>query len=1002
MVKEELYINGESVELLESLNPNLTFNIADIANPDQRKADFSKTINLPASKKINKIFEHIFDVNIDLQTFNPNLRTDVIYLVNGEIQLDGYLQIKCVNNKDGLISYSCVIIGRIGNFFTKLQDQELTDLDLSSLNHIYTKANQVATWNLPLTTDYVYPMINYDINYGGLAFTETWDVEDFNPAVKAKKYLDAIFSSIDYSYTSNFLTSDYFNSLIIPFSSKEFKLTESTILNRIFSAYNSLVWQTATTFTSAASGNYLNITNREINQVVPQTESYDAGNVYNDTTGVYTVNGTGRYNVNAMLQLQGLFTAPSSSPTAGTNYFSISALQGLVMLNRYTSAGVFINTIDSQNFIVSPGPDAVAPGATVTTTNTPTNTPDPNTTQNNYFTGSLKTPAYIDIDGYSNSSPPNKYFVSANNVRLNNGEKIKLEISFQCRSTDAYGSIIQFWQPEVFWRDSSNNTYAATANSFKLKISNSYFNNEVVNNGYAENDNIDMNSVIPVKVKQRDYIKSLIKMFNLYIQPDPNNEKNLLIEPRDDFYSNDVADWSLKLDKSQSIESKPMGALNYKEYLYSYKKDNDYYNDLYYNTWDEVYGQADFEINNDFLKSQHKTELVFSPTPSVGQLWYDRVIPTIIKYDDKDGIQRTESNIRILQWSGLKDTDQQWLHNDSSGPTFKTQYPYAGMYNDPYNPSEDLGFNLTNEIYWANAFNNVITFNNTNLYNKYYKKFIEEITDSNSRIVNAYFYLSPSDIANLSFKKQYYFEGQYFRLNKIENYNPSNPLTKCEFLKIKEATVFSRSTVVSHGGINLSLDSQRVPTFGNGNGTATNGNSVGNVGMSMLGSNNYVSGTVQGATIRGSNNTVNSGAKNVVIQGDGNNVQSGVKNVQLINSNNQTVTQSNVLYVNDEIQGSGSFETVFADFLPSENIRTYLIDTQGGTVDAVFEAAYETANSLPHVGKIWTFKKVHSQNQAIIDASQINATIDGNATYTLTSNGATVTMMWDGNQFNII
>ena len=56
MVKEELYINGESVELLESLNPNLTFNIADIANPDQRKADFSKTINLPASKKINKIF----------------------------------------------------------------------------------------------------------------------------------------------------------------------------------------------------------------------------------------------------------------------------------------------------------------------------------------------------------------------------------------------------------------------------------------------------------------------------------------------------------------------------------------------------------------------------------------------------------------------------------------------------------------------------------------------------------------------------------------------------------------------------------------------------------------------------------------------------------------------------------------------------------------------------------------------------------------------------------
>ena len=54
MLKEELYINGERIELLESLDPNLTFNIADIAKPDQRKADFSKTINLPGSKKINK------------------------------------------------------------------------------------------------------------------------------------------------------------------------------------------------------------------------------------------------------------------------------------------------------------------------------------------------------------------------------------------------------------------------------------------------------------------------------------------------------------------------------------------------------------------------------------------------------------------------------------------------------------------------------------------------------------------------------------------------------------------------------------------------------------------------------------------------------------------------------------------------------------------------------------------------------------------------------------
>ena len=996
MVKEELYINGENVELLGSLNPNLTFNIADIANPEQRKADFSKTITLPASKKINKIFEHIFDVNTDLQTFNPNLRTDVIYLVNGEIQLDGYLQLKSVKNKDGLIVYECVIIGRIGNFFTELQEQELTDLDMSSLNHSYTKANQVATWNLPLTTDYVYPMVNYDINYGGLAFSEEWTVTDFFPAIKVKKYIDAIFSSIGYTFTSTFFDSSYFNTLIIPFSSKDFKLSESVINNLIFSANNPKFLATGTGSSSPFNGVYDDTTTFQSDTIINQTESYDAGGVYDNTTGVFTAGSAAYYNLNCMAQVQGEYNSPITSPSVGTQYTLVSDIHGKIKLNKYNSSGVFISTIDEQFFGIQGSNTPVNPNTTITTASNPT------ISSNEYYVGSLSNPAYVEIDNLNNTSTPNKFYVSANNIYLNSGEKVKLEVDYECRGNDLRLSTninFNFNQSNVFWKDSGNNLY--DARSFGLNIISSYFNNEVVNSTYVEGSTISMNTAIPAKVKQRDFIKSLINMFNLYIQPNPNDEKDLIIEPRDDFYNNNIIDWSSKIDKSKDIEFLPMGALNSKEYLYTYKQDNDYYNDLYYNTWNEIYGQADFTINNDFLKAEHKTEIIFSPTPSIGQSWYDRVIPTIIKFDDKDGVQRTEANIRILQWGGLKDTDQVWLHSDSNGSTNKTQYPFAGMYDDPYTPTEDIGFNLTNEIYWANVFNNVITFSNNNLYNKYYKKFIEEITDTNSKIVNGYFYLTPSDIANLSFRKQYYFEGQYFRLNKVENYNPINPITKCEFLKIKEATVFSASTQTSHGGTQT-LGGERTPTFGQGNGTSTNGNSIGNRGITTTGSGNYVSGSVQGAAITGSNNNIFSGARNVIIQGDGNTVKSGLKNVQLINSNNQTVTESNVMYINDEIQGSGSFETRDADFIANENIRTYLIDTAGGSVLARFSSSYGTVNGLPHVGKTWTFKKLHSAHQAVIDATAIPALIDGNSTYTLSSNNDSVTMMWDGQQFNII
>ena len=54
MVKEELYINGENVELLDSLNPNLTFNIADIANLTKEKQTFLRLLLYQQVKRLIK------------------------------------------------------------------------------------------------------------------------------------------------------------------------------------------------------------------------------------------------------------------------------------------------------------------------------------------------------------------------------------------------------------------------------------------------------------------------------------------------------------------------------------------------------------------------------------------------------------------------------------------------------------------------------------------------------------------------------------------------------------------------------------------------------------------------------------------------------------------------------------------------------------------------------------------------------------------------------------
>ena len=60
-----------------------------------------------------------------------------------------------------------------------------------------------------------------------------------------------------------------------------------------------------------------------------------------------------------------------------------------------------------------------------------------------------------------------------------------------------------------------------------------------------------------------------------------------------------------------------------------------------------------------------------------------------------------------------------------------------------------------------------------------------EITDKDSKLLTATFKLTNSDIYNLDFGKFIYIDGSYFRLNKIIDWNASEPdLCQCELLKV--------------------------------------------------------------------------------------------------------------------------------------------------------------------------------------------------------------------------
>jgi len=455
--------------------------------------------------------------------------------------------------------------------------------------------------------------------------------------------------------------------------------------------------------------------------------------------------------------------------------------------------------------------------------------------------------------------------------------------------------------------------YLGQAGEIVLNITaDSSLENNAVNNGVFDGEPVVMSTMaIPRNIKIKDFFTSIIKMFNLYIETDKTIENKLYIEPRNDFYAAGVTkDWTDKLAIDRVMDIEPMGELNASRYDFKYKEDKDYYNTLYQNKYLESYGTRHIDINTDFVRGTKTVDVIFSATPLTKIGTTDRIISQIASLELGSTVPLKESsNLRILYFE-LKTTANSWQYTGSiSGTTTETSYPYAGHVDEPLLPTVDLSFGVPQEIYYL-----ATVYGNNTLYNKYYKKYIEEITNKDSKIITAYFYLTPLDIYLLDFRNQFFVDGNLLRLNKVYDYNPlSNELTKCEFLRIKEANPFVSQTGVLIAGLGVAYNTgEPTPhTSGGNRPPVINGGTLvanlGNVG-------NVVDPTVINSVILGSNNYVGAGTSNVTLLGSsGVTVLPGLTNVTLINSPGRLVTESNTTYVNGvEVSGVPSEQGIVA------------------------------------------------------------------------------------------
>ena len=838
------------LDVKEGTSFPLNFSVGDIRDISKRTGSFSKTITLVGNSNNNTLLNHYYDVNIQAGTFNINTITscDVIQdgipvMINATLQLTNIKKSQVTGAYEQMVEYEVLVKEDRGTFFTDISNKYLTDLDFSDLDHYVDATEVINSFDNTLANGFKYVMpFNIDNQY---------QLNWFKPAIYAQTYFDRIFATSGYSYTWDGLADANFDKLLIPYNGDQNIVDWQDVYveaDGVFDFTKTFASTTQTSFNTPINSGW--------------TEISDPSNLFNPSTGEYT-------------------TPQWVGDGSGESYVYTATITGTIQLE---------NTTANNLYFVNPGLYTYFPFFRVKV-GTQTNTIC-------YSTNGLQ------VNFTSGSPLPANSFSSTYTFT---------EVFTFNATTDGTGGIdvgdIQIMMAGVHISPSNNNiawtdgtfNLANVAPSIILDLTSIDLTIRPSDNIPLNSGITTMNTFVPEKIKQSDYIKSIFMMYNLYATSDPNSENNLILLHRDEYYdSGKAVDWTnlLMKDKEQSIIFIP--ELNNKKLRLSYKADTDSPNTVYTDVTKEIYGQVEVTFENEYVKGIDVKELLFSPTP-VQPTVFGAFLPLLNGAAPK-------TNIRILFDNGQVTAQPVDILSEYDAVTSTAGvYPYLSHFggDDPFNPTFDINFAECQYYYYQ-----VIQNTNNNLYNKYWRRTVAQI--NGGKLLTAYFYLRETDIQYMELNDKIRIDNSWWSINKIIDYNANQwQPTKVEL-------------------ISLETEIDLPPFFG---GTITpvgpgNGDQILNI---MQGYND--------------NTNVTTNNRNSIILGSGNVIGDGLR--AMVVGNNLTVEQDGIATTNLTVTDTLNGRAV-SDILPTYKKYIALI-SQSSTADPT---VIELENTIGPI--IWT------------------------------------------------
>ena len=863
-IKIQLVETNEGfLDLAEGTNFPLTLSVSEIRDITQRKGTFSKTIKLAGSKNNNTLLNNYFDVNVIAGTFNINtlqpcivLENNVPILDNAYIQLISVNKVQTTNRHDQFVEYEVLIKDSIGDFFTKLGNAELTDLDFSEFNTTFNAANVVASFNNTVDDGFKFVMPQN-------ITSNTYKLEEWLPGIYAKQYWDKIFANAGYQYEWTSLTGStiQFDKLIVPYNGDQSKLNEE---NK--NLLEVIVSKSATTnYTIAQNTN---------GTTIPFIQPLSITTEEKDLQGYFDLALT-KYN-NALT---------ISSPSSLNISFNVEF--DFILKNQTASAVTLIT-----GGLYKPFLNVRKNGSATNGLNIPLN-------QN--YTAFITT----SMAGTPTSLAPGENIIYSSDINVSGNITGLVPSDYLNFKASINQSGVSAWSGRVdpILRI-KNITMTITPNIDVLGYSYPVF----------------LNNFIPKKIKQSDFIKAFVSLYNLYIDVDKTNRNKLIIKTRDDFYdSGSIVDWTKKLNKDNEQTLTFLPDLSKKKITLTYKQDDSDSNlKTYLAATNEIYGQQEFTFDNQYIKDVDTKEILFSPTIVV-TTGFGAVTPSI------NGIN-PKNNIRLLFDGGTFSCNTYKIVDYTVGTTqygqlSNTIYPLFSHFNHPSDPSFDINFGVCDYYAYPN-----LTLTNNNMYNLHWRRTMNQINDN--KMLTALFDLNGIDIYKTKLNDKIRIDNSYWNINKIIDYNPTKPgPTKVELISIDDElklAPFKRKITKPKFEKPIFIKSIRdLEAI-----RLDNLNVNKSVSSNIIGMDNQISDNILGATVVGNNNMVDGnsivfgdnnidttassiiiGTSNIVesigvVVGSNNTVLPGLDGVSIF-GNGITATTGNTLYTNNIILSSG-------------------------------------------------------------------------------------------------